>query len=55
LGKDQKPAFTGSEFFSCDEFSKKMEILKNYCESRKSDQNNQGDEEMNLQEFMKLS
>jgi len=54
LGKDQQPAFTGSEFFSCDEFTKKMEILKNYCESRK-DPENQGDDEMNLQEFMKLS
>lgn len=54
LGKDQQPAFTGSEFFSCDEFTKKMEILRKYCEEHNS-QNNQGDEEMNFQEFMKLS
>lgn len=54
LGSDQQPAFTGSEFFSYnEEFAKKMELLKNYCE-HKNDQKSGGDE-MNLQEFMKLS
>lgn len=55
LGKDQKPAFTGSAFFSCDEnFESKMKILRDYCES-KEDQSQIGGENMNLQEFMKLS
>ena len=55
LGKDQKPAFTGSAFFACDEnFESKMKILREYCES-KDDQSQNGGEDMNLQEFMKLS
>lgn len=55
LGEDQQPAFTGSEFFNYNEdFSKKMEILRNYCE-RKNDQVDNGGSQMNLQEFMKLS
>jgi hypothetical protein len=55
LGEDQRPAFTGSEFFNYNEdFSKKMEILRNYCE-RKNDQVDNGGSQMNLQEFMKLS
>ena len=55
LGKDQKPAFTGSAFFACDEnFEAKMKILREYCES-KNDQSQIGGEDMNLQEFMKLS
>lgn len=36
LGDDQKPAFTGSAFFSCftdEDFANKMTMLKNYCES----------------------
>lgn len=53
LGKDQKPAFTGSAFFSTDTFAEKMEILKNYCEQK--DDQTFGGNEMNLQEFMKLS
>jgi len=36
LGNDQKPAFTGSEFFSVDaDFEAKMKILRDYCESKK--------------------
>ena len=55
LGKDQKPAFTGSAFFACDEnFEAKMKMLREYCES-KEDQSQNGGEDMNLQEFMKLS
>jgi hypothetical protein len=55
LGNDQKPAFTGSEFFEYDEkFEEKMKLLKDYC-SRSNDQVNDGGNEMNLQEFMKLS
>lgn len=54
LGKEQKPAFTGSTFFSCDEnFEAKMKILKDYCESQ--DAQTQGGNQMNLQEFMTLS
>ena len=54
LGNDQKPAFTGSEFFTCNsQFEDKMKILREYCES-KHDQL-AGGNEMNLQEFMKLS
>lgn len=55
LGSDQKPAFTGSEFFSYNEqFENKMKLLREYCES-KHDQINDGGNKMNLQEFMKLS
>lgn len=55
LGNDQKPAFTGSAFFACDEnFESKMKILREYCE-KQNDHEEQGGNEMNLQEFMKLS
>jgi len=55
LGNDQKPAFSGSEFFSYDEkFEAKMKLLKDYCEN-KQDQTQRGGENMNLSEFMKLS
>ena len=55
LGDDQKPAFTGSAFFACDEkFESKMQILREYCE-KQNDQSEQGGNEMNLQEFMKHS
>ena len=55
LGNDQKPAFSGSAFFACDEnFESKMKILREYCEKR-NDQQIEGGNEMNLQEFMKLS
>ena len=54
LGNDQKPAFTGSTFFACDEnFENKMKILREYCEKQNDPQ--EGGNEMNLQEFMKLS
>ena len=56
LGKNQKPAFTGSAFFSCNEnFESKMKILKDYCEHRTDDQSQNGGEKMNLKEFMELS
>lgn len=55
LGNDQQPAFTGSEFFAYNEnFEKKMQLLRDYCESKK-DQKDDGGNTMNLQEFMKLS
>ena len=53
LGKDQKPAFTGSAFFSESEFAEKMQLLKDYCAKQNGQQS--GDEEMNLEEFMTLS
>lgn len=54
LGNDQKPAFSGSAFFACDEnFENKMKILREYCE--KQNDQLEGGNEMNLQEFMKLS
>lgn len=56
LGKNQKPAFTGSAFFTSDEkFEEKMKLLKEYCEKQKNDENQSGGNEMNLQEFMTLS
>ena len=55
LGTDQKPAFTGSEFFAYNEqFENKMKILREYCET-KTDLNQSGGTEMNLKEFMTLS
>lgn len=55
LGNDQKPAFTGSSFFAYDEnFEAKMKLLREYCEKAK-DQIQEGGNEMNLEEFMKLS
>ena len=56
LGKKQKPAFTGSAFFSCDErFEAKMNILREYCENAMANEEKNGGEKMNLQEFMTLS
>lgn len=61
LGKNQKPAFTGSAFFACCDdakFQEKMSLLKDYCESRKNENNentHNGGNEMNFQEFVKLS
>ena len=41
LGNDQKPAFTGSQFFSSNsDFEEKMNLLKKYCET-KNDQESQ--------------
>ena len=55
LGNDQKPAFTGSAFFTCDEnFENKMKLLREYCE-KQNDPQEEGGNEVNLQEFMKLS
>ena len=54
LGENQKPAFTGSEFFAYNEqFESKMQILRDYC-NHVGDQTN-GGSTMNLQEFMTLS
>ena len=54
LGKEQKPAFTGSAFFNYNEtFEEKMKLLKEYCESKSVQ--NIGGNQMNLQEFMTLS
>lgn len=43
LGKDQKPAFTGSAFFSVDDdkFCKDMKILKDFVEQKIKDQKEQ--------------
>lgn len=55
LGKNQKPAFAGSSFFSYDEtFEAKMKLLKDYCE-QKNDHIQQGGNQMDLKEFMTLS
>ncbi len=55
LGMNQKPAFTGSTFFEENsEFTKKMQLLKNYCE-RRLEENQHGGEKMNLSEFIKLT
>lgn len=57
LGNDQKPAFTGSQFFSSNsEFEEKMHLLKEYCE-RKNGQESQEKimEITNYTDFMKLS
>lgn len=58
LGKNQKPAFTGSTFFSegNSDFEEKMLILKNYCENEQINNPTQnGGVNMDLNEFMKLS
>ena len=56
LGKNQKPAFTGSGFFSCDaDFEAKMQILRDYCTQTNEAEKQDGGEAMNLQEFMTLS
>ena len=53
LGEDEQPAFTGSEFFS---FAKdKLELLRDYCEHRNANNRQNGGENMNLVEFIKLS
>lgn len=54
LGENQKPAFTGSEFFAKNEqFESKIRILREYCEHSK--EQDQGGATMNLSEFMKLT
>lgn len=54
LGENQKPAFTGSEFFAKNEqFESKIRILREYCEHGK--EQDQGGATMNLSEFMKLT
>lgn len=54
LGKNQKPAFTGSSFFTYSpSFEEKMNQIREYCESKQNNTN--GAEKMNLNEFIKLS
>lgn len=57
LGKDQKPAFAGSAFFEAnEEFENKMKLLREHCEAQvNNDLKIDGGENMNLEEFMKLS
>ena len=57
LGKKQKPAFTGSGFFGCDEnFEAKMQTLREYCENtNKENVKENGGDIMDLNEFMTLS
>lgn len=55
LGKNQKPAFKGSEFFAVTkDFEEKMNILREYCES-KAGQTGNGGKEMDFNEFITLS
>lgn len=54
LGKDQKPAFTGSTFFSNADFEEKMKLLKEYCDNSTIDNVVKGGGEMNP-DFMELS
>lgn len=54
LGMNQKPAFTGSSFFSCNEqFESKMKLLKDYCEGK----NNIGEDNKmsSVNDFLQLS
>jgi len=53
LGKDQKPAFTGSAFFTTDELLESLKLLHEYCDQ--NGHNQPGGNEMNLSEFIKLS
>lgn len=54
LGDNQDPAFTGSSFFENNEqFNKKMEILRNYCEGKINSE--RGTTKMELKDFLKLS
>lgn len=54
LGKDQKPAFTGSSFFSYNEqFESKMKLLKDYCEGKNIAKD--GDNMGSTNDFLKLS
>lgn len=63
LGKNQKPAFTGSEFFAVatasDSFVEKLKLLTEYCnlphEESSSEHQFDGGQKMNLAEFIKLS
>lgn len=57
LGDDQKPAFTGSAFFSASDFEEKMNVLKNYCENNSQESTEKGGGEMNhdIPDFMELS
>lgn len=56
LGKNQKPAFTGSEFFAYNEqFESKMQKLREYCEKQPENEKQDGGEIMDLKEFMTLS
>lgn len=55
LGKNQRPAFKGSEFFAVTkDFEEKMNILREYCES-KAGQIENGGKEMDFNEFITLS
>ena len=56
LGNDQSPAFTGSAFFSLDNFEEKMRTLKEYCEKTQENAQNteEGGSEMHP-DFMELS
>lgn len=57
LGENEKPAFTGSEFFTISDFEKKFQLLKDYCENPSHTKTTQtdGGQHMNLVEFIKLS
>jgi len=56
LGDDQRPAFTGSGFFSTSDFEEKMKTLREYCENSTVNINNvekEGGEK--ISDFMELS
>lgn len=56
LGDDQRPAFTGSGFFSNSNFEEKMKLLREYCDNSTNINDNveKGGGEMNS-DFMELS
>lgn len=58
LGNNQRPAFTGSEFFTIKDdkktiFEEKLQKLYDYCDRKDDSQG--GDSTMNILEFVKLS
>ena len=56
LGNDQKPAFTGSGFFSTSDFEEKMKLLREYCEKPLDNENNEEkDGGQMISDFMELS
>lgn len=57
LGDDQRPAFTGSGFFSTSDFEEKMKTLREYCENSTVDINKNVEKEggEKISDFMELS
>lgn len=57
LGDDQRPAFTGSSFFSTSDFEEKMKTLREYCENSTVSNDNNVEKEggEKISDFMELS